>query len=467
MAILNMFRPGRRRRRASPTQTLGVHGTAVYGGYPQTEERNRDLASPDARYRTYSDIVLNTSIVAAGVRYFLNLISKSKWSFTPAEADIGGRFAEMVEQALTEHPSTPWHRIVRRAAMYRFYGFSIQEWTARRTDEGDLTFADVAPRAQVTIERWDVDETGKVNGVEQRSPQTQEAIYLPRSKILYLVDDTLNDSPEGLGLFRHLVEPAQRLREYERLEGFGFETDLRGIPVVRAPLTDLNTLVADDELSDENRTSLLAPLREFIENHVRNPKLGIFLDSKTYETLDDAQRPSNVRLYDVELLNCNSQSFAEHAAAIERLNREIARILGVEQLLLGADSAGSYALSHDKTSSFYLLVDGSLTSIREQVETDLVKTLFMLNGWPEEMMPEIGTEAVRFTDVEAVASALRDMATSGAPLMPDHPAVGEVYDLMGLTRPDQDQLQLQVDAELARQAVGENGPIPKEEEVVE
>ena len=120
--------------------------------------------------------------------------------------------------------------------MYRFYGFSIQEWTARRRDDGFLTFADIAPRSQRTIERWDVDEAGQVLGALQRSPQTQEEIYLPREKLLYIVDDTLNDSPEGLGLFRHLVAPSRRLKRYEQLEGFGFETDLRGIPIGRSPV---------------------------------------------------------------------------------------------------------------------------------------------------------------------------------------------------------------------------------------
>lgn len=113
----------------------------------------------------------------------------------------------------------------------------------------------------------------------------------------------------------------------------------------------------------------------------------------------------------------------------------MARILGVEQLMLGSDSAGSFAMSQDKTTSFYLLVDGSLREIREQVDTDLVDILFTLNGWPLEMKPELGTEAVRFTDIEAIATTLRDMATAGAPLAPNDPVVGEVRDLMGLSQP--------------------------------
>ncbi|RUQ78148.1 hypothetical protein ELZ22_17290, partial [Brucella abortus] len=387
------------------------------------------------RYRTFSDILANTSIVAAGTRYFLNLTAKAHWSFTPSEADTDGRYAELAEEMIKDDPATPWHRIVRRAAMYRFYGFSVQEWTARRRSDGYLTFADVAPRAQSTIEKWDARDDGTIVGLAQRSPQTGEELYLPRQKLLYLVDDTLSDSPEGLGLFRHLVSPSDRLRRYEQLEGFGFETDLRGVPIGRAPFTELAKMVEAGEISEAQRAKIEEPLRNFIKNHVKTAKLGMLLDSIAYETKDEAGRPSGIRQWDVELLKGTATSFAENAQAIERLNREMARILGVEQLLLGGDSVGSYALSRDKTSSFFLLVDGALTEVREAVNDDLLRTLWQLNGWPEEMIPEMATEEVKYTEIAEIAATLRDMATAGAVLEPDDPVIGEVRDLMGVSRP--------------------------------
>ena len=247
-----------RQKKVAPTDTAGAPGTAVYGGVIQVEEKNANLASRDERYKTYSELLANTSIVAAGTRYFLNLVAKAEWGFTPSDKDTDGKFAELAEELLTEDPRTPWHRIVRRAAMYRFYGFSVQEWTARRRDDGTLTFADVAPRAQATISKWDLMDDGAVLGVVQTSPQTMEDLYIPRQKCLYIVDDTLSDSPEGLGLFRHLVASSHRLARYEQLEGFGFETDLRGIPIGRAPFTDLAAAVKAGEITDAQRRALEA-----------------------------------------------------------------------------------------------------------------------------------------------------------------------------------------------------------------
>ena len=433
-SLANSFFSRLRSRRASPTETVGVRGTAIHGGHIEHGERSRELSSTYSRYHTYADILANTSIVAAGVRYFLNLVAKAAWTFTPSEDDTTGEYAERVEAMLKKDPATPWHRIVRRAAMYRFYGFSVQEWTARRRDDGLFTFADIEPRAQRTIERWDVDPGGAVLGTLQRSPQTQIEIYLPRSKLVYIVDDSLNDSPEGMGLFRHLVEPTKRLARYEQLEGFGFESDLKGIPVARAPFSELQAMVDSGDLTDEQRLKIEEPLRRFIKDHIKTPDLGLLLDSITYTTSDDATKPSLVKQWDIDILKGTSNSFRENAAAIERLNRELARILGVEQLLLGSTGTGSLALSRDKTSSFFLLVDGALTEIREAFEADLIDKLWMLNGWDLSLKPQVAVESVKGQDIEQIAGALRDLATAGAPMLPDDPAVAELRALLGPVR---------------------------------
>ena len=170
-----------RRTRVRPTKTEGTIGVPIYGGYIVTQEKHPSLATPDQRYRTYSDLLANTSIAAAGVRYFLNLIGGTQWQFLPAvEGDTQAQeYADLATQMLTEDPATPWHRVTRRMSMYRFWGFSIQEWTAIKRDDGRMTFADIEPRAQRTIERWDVDDAGKLYGVVQRAPQTRRDIYLP------------------------------------------------------------------------------------------------------------------------------------------------------------------------------------------------------------------------------------------------------------------------------------------------
>lgn len=431
-------------RRPAPTQTIGVGGTVVIGGWIQETETNA-LVRGRQRYRTYSNLLANVSIVAAGCRYFLNLISHATWTVEPAdESAEAEEIAELLEAVLYDM-ETPWARVVRRMAMYRYYGFSVSEWTAKRREDGAIGFLDVEPRPQSTIERWDVDEHGRVEGMTQRRPKDQAEIYLPRQKVVYVVDDSLSDSPEGLGLFRHLVEPSQRLQRYQMLEAFGFETDLRGIPKIFAPIGELNRLVKQQALTAKEKADILEPLEKFAENHIKSPELSVLLDSATYLGNDENATPSSVRQYDVELLQGSASGGLDAMArAIERINREMARIMGVEGLLLGGEKVGSQALSTDKSHNFYLIVDSSLNEIQEAVEKDLVEPFMRLNGFDPALQPEATPQKVSFQDIEQVTGALESMARSGATLAPDDPVINVVRSLMNL--PDQPELDLAIDA---------------------
>lgn len=424
--------------RAKPFAEMGAPGTAVYGGFIVEGEKDQSLQGRQ-KYTTYSDILANTAIVGAGVRYFLNLVAKAGWRVEPAnDSAEAKRLAELFEKILHEM-NTPWHRVVRRLAMFKFYGFSICEWTAKRREDGAVGLKDIEPRPQLTIERWDVDPQGNVLGVIQRNPLDGRDIYLPREKLVYLCDDSLNDSPEGLGLFRHVAKAGRELERFELLEKWGFETDLRGIPVARAPLAKLQELVDNKKITPEQARALRAPLEQFIDKHAKNPALGMLIDSAVYRSEGEQRSPSGTPLWAVELMRGDGGPHEEVAAAIERKNREIARVLGVEQLLLGSDSKGSHALSQDKTQTFGVTVDSTLVELREQVKKDVRDPIWKLNGWPEELKPELKTESIQYRDIAQITAALKDLAGAGAPLAPNDPAVNEVRSQVGLSdAPEQD-----------------------------
>lgn len=410
----------------------GVAGTLVSGGYVVDNEQDADLSRSE-RYRTYSDMMNNVAIVNAGVRFFTNLLGRAQWKFMPADdSQEAERIAEAIEYAL-QNTATPWHRVVRRMSMYRFYGFSLQEWTAKLHEDGTIGYADIAPRAQKTIIKFHTNHRGEVFGFAQESPFTYDHIYLPRWKTVYAVDDTVNDSPEGYGLFRGLYRPAKQLKEYQILESHGFQTDLRGIPMAKAPLSKLQEMVNNGQLSEAQMATILQPFKNFISNHRRSPSLGMVYDSIPYHASGDNQAPSSTPQWSMELLKGSSQSHQDLARAITRLNMEMARMLGVENVLLGEANHGSNALSQDKSLNFGLVVDSTVRELREVVKRDLVTPLFYLNGWDMKYMPTITTDAIQHRDIAAITSALRDMAQAGSPLMPDDPAVNEVRDLMGLS----------------------------------
>jgi len=449
----------------TPFSVVGAPGTAIYGGQVVSKEKESRLIGRQ-KYITFSNMLTNTSIVAAGVRYFINLLAKAEWTVSPVDdSEAAEKQAELVEEIMRDM-TTPWHRVVKRMGMFTMYGFAVAEWTAKRREDGVIGLLDIEPRSQKTIEKWELDMSGTVTGFIQTDPQNGKEIYLPRGKCIYVVDDSLDDSPEGMGLFRHLVKIADRLERYELLEGWGFETDLRGVPVGRGPFTDLETMVQNGTLSRSQATALQAPMLDFIQNHNRNPELGMLLDSKTYQTTDERNTPSAVRQWDVELLQGSPGTAEEVAAAIERLNREMARILGVEQLLLGSDSAGSHALSKDKTQAFGLMVDSALKEIKEVMERDLLDTLWALNGWDEDLKPTFKIEKIQYRDIEQVTGALEQLSRAGATMDLNDPAVNEIRTILGLSdAPEQEEK----DPDLALMMNGQNPmlPDPETEEIPE
>lgn len=423
------------RPKPTPMQRMGRPGYTIMGGYIQTNEKDSTLAG-NRRYETFANTLLNVTIVATGVRYFQDLIAGAEWSVSPAdESAESERYAKLVEEILDDM-DTPFERIMKRAAMYKFYGFSIAEWTMKPREDGHIGFADIEPRPQKTIDRWHVDERGVVQGVVQRVPSTGQYLYIPRGKLLYVVDDSLDDSPEGLGLFRHMAQTADSIRRFEKLEHWGFETDLRGVPVGRAPLSELQRMVDEGTLTESQAAAMKGVMSGFIQNHIRGPNTGIMLDSATFETEDEKRTPSANKKWDVELLKAQASSHAEIDGAIKRKTFELARLMGVESLLFGGDGTGSFALHKSSTQRLYQMINSALDELKASARLQLIKPLAIMNMIPDKFRPRLVPEKIEYRTVEEVVSALEGMARAGVPIMPNDPAVNEVRDLIGLSHPE-------------------------------
>ncbi|MDE0632530.1 MAG: hypothetical protein OXH73_13600 [Caldilineaceae bacterium] len=398
------------RRRTRPTQTAGERGAAVYGGWIETGERSPELSSPRKRAQTYSEILLNTSIVSAGVLYFVELIGAAAWTLEPRESRQGEMYAARAQAALFEDPETPWRRIMRRAAMYRFWGYAWAEWTMRKAAAGYLTFQDVAPRAQRTIEYWDIDrKSGQVVGVWQRAPTRQHYLYIERAKSLYIVDDALNDSPEGLGLFRLMAAAARRLEKYHQLEGLGYEMDMRGVTKFTAPLAELEQMVSDNTLTEEKKAAILRPVQNMQKGFVAGKVRTMLMDSSVYQNEYGTGRTSTAKRWDAEIMKAGAMGFESMHRVIDRTERQLARTMGIEGMMLG-EKTGSYSLSRDKTDNFYSRISGTLEALRRQSQRDLLMKLWLVNGWPLAMMPALKVSPPRALPPDQLGAAIRDIA---------------------------------------------------------
>lgn len=423
--------------RMRPQSAMGVSGISVYGGFVRTKEKSADWVGTK-KWETIADLSVNVSIVAASVQYFLNMVAHPQWTVKPAEDQKDGKsskeaeeLAEFVEEVIHDM-TTPWQRVVRRAGMYRFNGFGLQEWIAKKRPDGKIGLLDIEPRPPFTIERWEIDEDGTVLGVWQRSPQTAQLLGLPRGKLIYIVDDTLTDAPDGLGVYRMLGEPFNRLKQYLELEARAYERDMRGIPVGRAPVTFINNMVTEGKITKQDGDAMIDGMRRFIQTQVRDKDTSLLLDSQPYENQTDAGLSVTGSMqWDVSLLSGGVTGLGEMANAIDRLQREMARIIGTENLMMG-DTGGNRALSQDKSRNLYLIANSVLANVADSMDHDLIEPLWILNGFDPELKPYFSTEDVAFKDAQEIAGALAQMAQAGAVLAPDDPAIDDVRDLLGI-----------------------------------
>lgn len=422
----------------------GVIGTPIFGGYVLPNERNPSLIG-QRRYETYSDLMANVSIISAGIRHFVGLTSRPRWKVEPA-LDVDGKTSSDAAKAAAEFVDSCLRgtdanltRLVRRASMYRFYGFGCHEWTAKRRPDGLIGMESVDVVSCHTIDRWDVTEAGDILGIYQRSPNTSQEIHIKRRKLIYLVDDTLSDSPEGFGLFRHMADSGHRLQVYTKLESQGFERDLRGIPVGYAPMAEIEQAVKDGVLSEKEGKAMTLQFEAFLRLQAKGDSTGMMLDSSVISAqTETGETLSTVRKWQLDLLSSQGGAFADIAKAIDRLRYDLAMIIGVEGMLIGSGSSGSRALSEDKSRNLYLQANSTLQDVTESYDRDFIGPLWRLNGLPDAIRPTLAAEDVSFTDAEAVARTLAEMATAGAVLTPDDPAINEVRDLLGVARPPED-----------------------------
>lgn len=415
-----------------PMREQGVAGFAVYGGYVQSGETNPKLYGQQ-KWQTAADIVSNVSIVAAGVRFMLNLIARPAWSWQPADESAAAQEAAEFMQEITDDLDASWTRVVRRLAMYKFNGFGAHEWIAYRRDDGLIGIKSIEPRPCHTIKRWDLDDAGLIRGLIQEDPQTSAELYLPRGKLLYLVDDALTDRPDGLGWFRHLVEPAEALKSLLALEKIGFERDLRGIPVGRAPYQLMNKLVTEGKLTEQQRDSMIKGMEEFVTLQRKTSETGLVLDSKPYENkTENGTSTSSALQWGLELISGEPGSMEEIASAVKRLEFNMALIIGTEVMLTGREGEGSRALSEDKSRNLYLNAQSILWDIAEGVDRDIRDPIWAMNGLPDELKPTASPEDVSFKDAQKIAETLAEMASAGAVLAPDDEAIDTLRDMLGL-----------------------------------
>lgn len=411
--------------KARGTSPAGTTGVQSYGGYVSSGESSTAL-NGKAKWLTYSNAI-NMAVVATGVRYFGNLLAGTEWhaEAPPDSGEAGKRAVDIVTKGLLEAPlPRTWPMIVRKAAMFRFMGFSLHATSVARRPDGMIVYADIQHRPQHTIEQWLRDnEQSPFTSVVQMSP-TMKEYPIELSECFYCVDDLLTDGPEGIGLLRHVIELVRRLGLFEGLEGSGYFQDIAGLPIARAPLEEIAIAAGGTDVAKVKSAimSATSTLQAAVANRVQTPEKlqWLMLDSGTFKA--DAGTPSGIKKWDIEVVKGEPRGLADLNTTIGRVGLEIARVLGIEFAMVGGgDSAGSYGMHEDKTSMFATNLQTTITEIGHFAKHQLARRLVALNGLdPATCTPNLVAEPISTEAIETVTRSLANLALAG--LAPNDPA---------------------------------------------
>ncbi len=406
-------------RKAPITEAPGVPGFSAYGGYLQTGERSADMTGT-ARWTLDANTKRNVAIVGAGLRRFSEFVGSPAWDVPPFDDT-----PESIERAAfakkqIDNLGTPWSAIVQTAAMSRFDGAAIQVWAARRMPDGKIGLSDIVSRPMHTIERWDIDADGRLLGVWQRGTGTGEVFYIERGRMVFSPDIPITDSPAGVGIMRHIAESVRERGELRKMLFQGLETDLSGVPVMYAPIERLrkliNTTVGGKTYTEADFKRDISGVVDVANNPIRTKKSAMVLDSTPHPSLDGTAS-SGVRQFDVQLLSAGGRSHQVVHEVMRSTTWDIAIVLGVEYLLLGADGGGSLAMAQAKTLDFYRMIIGALRQFAQVAQRDILRPLWALNGWDPETAPRPTFDKLEFLDVVQVMTGLLPaIAAAGVPL---------------------------------------------------
>jgi hypothetical protein len=423
-------------KRIKPTEEIGLTGLNVSHGYIDEEfltelrgDRGRDV------YREMRD---NDATIGAFLCAIDTLVKAVDWRVDPSEMDTTGEYAAFLESCMDDMTHS-WQDFISEVLTLLTFGWSYHEIVYKRRvgpleqdgsrrskyTDGKIGIRKLAPRAQESLHRWEIEEDGSIRGMYQQGPNTGKVCYIPIEKALLFRLSTVKNNPEGRSVLRNCYKSYYYIKKIQNFEAIAIERDLNGIPVVRIPKEILSA--SGDTALGRSRNIYLQIARDLKVNS----QGGLVLPSETYP--DENGRPSNVRMVDIELLSSNGTRTIDTDKVITRYQQDIARTCLADFLMLGNSSAGSFALAKDKSSLFLRSLEAILNSIASTLNRHLVPRLWQLNGFDLEVMPQFNYGEIAPVDLDALGNYVRNLSGAGVDLL-DEETDDYLRDQAGLPR---------------------------------
>jgi hypothetical protein len=313
-----------------------------------------------------------------------------------------------------------WKSTVGNWFDYLEFGSHVSEKVFRRRlrkngskfDDGLVGLRKLSPRSRSSIQRWTFTDDGReLLGVEQTLRYMDKSylyqdqlddrglIYIPREKFLLFTCDGSINNPEGNSILKAIYLAYKQLTLLQDQELLSVAKNIQGILKITAPprYFDVNAS-ADDK-------AVLEGYKAIINNYNNGTQRGLLVPSMV-----DTETKQQMFTYD--LMESKGQS-VDIGPIIKRLQGDILTALNCDILKMGMDTAGSFSMQDGDSNILTLAVGHRLNEIADVLNSDLVPTLYALNGWTDTELPKIRAKDVSPASREETSKWLQRVASVG------------------------------------------------------
>ncbi|KKK94657.1 hypothetical protein LCGC14_2680670 [marine sediment metagenome] len=210
---------------------IGFTGLNIFSG--QIFERfRRKLRNWDEAAKVYIEMRDVSPTIGAMLFAISMLIRQADWPVVPASNENeDAKAAEFLEENMQDMSNTWKDTIDENLSMFPF-GFSFHEIVYKRRlgpdqkdpsrrsrfNDGAIAWRKMPIRAQETIQRWNMDEHGGLQSVEQSAPPLFRTVTIPVEKGLLFRASMHKGNPEGRSILLNAVRPWFFLKRIEEIE---------------------------------------------------------------------------------------------------------------------------------------------------------------------------------------------------------------------------------------------------------
>lgn len=396
----------------TPTITMGetaYSGLLTLGGQI-LEECSHELRWPEA-INTYKRMAKDGAIAPA-LELVEMMIARVPWSVKIPEGyeeQLKDK-ANFVRQCISDMDED-FQSFIKQVVSYNRYGFSVHEKVFRyrlkekgsKYNDGLIGIKKLPIRSQDSISKWYWKNSGRelagciqnvmlpgtesLNGwdfVSTSSGQTMEK-KIPRKKFLLFRNNPLKDSPVGTSPLNGAWQAWKYKQAYQESEAIAVAQDSNGFKVLYIP----PEYMVEDATPDKK--AAFEEYKKILANMHQAKQSGIILP-----LLNDS---AGNKMFELKFESITGQKSYDTNAIINRYTSEILTALFADFLSLGSNGSGSFSLAESKISVVEMAIQSKLDEIKSQLNHDLIKQLFELNGWETDVLPylqygKIGTESL-------------------------------------------------------------------------